>query len=426
MMKVLTRLFSTVLIMALCISVFPSSSVKAAEKSTTYISVETFAEYLAKEIDVEPVNGSYAEGLKGAGIIKAGELSSYDANITRGDSMVLLNRADEFLYGNQLEEKLVQLAIDKRISDIKKVTEDKRADVAKAYLKGFMKGYSNGAYCTDRNMKVTGKLTKKGAISCIEMLKDKSKRAKISPDGQLIRTTNLPKTAKNYPYILESFPNEYYDWKLLYEGAVITGENGKEIKQTYLVDYASPADIDKLKTEEYPDFQEVKKEYLDEWVEKARNHIEQIFNVNYRTLNDSWIEEIMKNHFSDNTPYDVLPRRQLKNYVRRATENKTIIESGKVAVDGSTLYRYAGNFYMRFYVKYRITSSNIRISAADEFSVKENPYGALVYSFFPIYLDGFTMNQWKEGFFDIELDEATGSIKDMGVAGTYLLPGERR
>jgi hypothetical protein len=258
------------------------------------------------------------------------------------------------------------------------------------------------------------------------MLKDNSKRAKISPDGQLIRTKNLPKTANNYPYILESFPNEYYDWKLGYEDAVFTGENGKVIEQIYLVDYASPADIDKLKLQGYADFKEAKKEYLDEWVVKAKKHIEQIFSANYRTLDDTWIEEVMKNHFSYNTAYDVLPRKQLKKYVERAIANKTIMECGNVAVDGSTLYCYGGEFYIRFYVKYRVLSSNIQLRATDELSVKENPYGALVFSFFPINLEGFTMKQWKEGHFDMKLNEATGSIRDMGVSGTYLLPGVRR
>lgn len=426
-MKELSKnVFATVLVSIMFIALLQNVNVKTAEAAEIYISVENYSKAIANEINITAVNDSYTEGLKAVGIIREGEFSSYDDNITRGDAMVILSRADEYLNGTEVTSELVQTAIDKRISDIGKVTEIKRVDVAKAYLKGFMKGYSNGAYCTDRELKVTKKITKEGALSCIAMLKNKSKRAKISPDGQLIRTKNLPKTAKNYPYILESFPNEYYDWKLRYEGAVITGENGKEIEQIYLVDYASPADIDQLKNIRYPDFKEVKKEYLDEWVVKAKKHIEQIFSANYQTLDDTWIEEVMKNHFSYNTAYDVLPRKQLKKYVERAISNKTILECGKVAVDGSTLYYYGGSFYMRFYVKYRVISSNILMSANDKVNVKENPYGALLYSFLPVNLEGFTLNQWKEGCFDIELDEATGTAKDMGFSGTYLLPGVRR
>jgi hypothetical protein len=426
MKELLKKVLVTVLVSIMFIVLSQNVDVKTAEATEIYITVEDYSKAIAYEINITAVNDSYAEGLKEVGIIREGEFSSYDDKITRGDAMVILSRADEYLNGTEITSELVQIAIDKRISDIGKVTEIKRVDVVKAYLKGFMKGYSNGDYCTDRELKVTKKITKEGALSCISMLKDNSKRAKISPDGQLIRTKNLPKTAKNYPYILESFPNEYYDWKLRYEGAVITGENGKEIEQIYLVDYASPADIDKLKSEGYPDFKEAKKEYLYEWVEKAKNHIEQIFSADYKDLDEVWIEEVMKNHFSYNTAYDVLPKKQLKKYVERAINNKTILECGKVAVDGSTLYCYRGNFYMRVYVKYRVVSSNIRMSATDELNVKENPYGTLVYSFLPVNLEGFTMNKWKEGYYDIELDEATGTIKDMGFSGTYLLPGVRR
>jgi hypothetical protein len=39
-------------------------------------------------------------------------------------------------------------------------------------------------------------------------------------------------------------------------------------------------------------------------------------------------------------------------------KNKTIVESSKVAVDGSSLYYYNGRYILRVYVKYRIKSSN--------------------------------------------------------------------
>lgn len=414
------------LIFTMYIALMQDVNGKTAEAAIAYITVEEYSKAVADVINIAAVNDSYVDGLKAADIIREGEFSSYNKNITRGDALVIINRADEYLNGDKGDAELVQLAIDKRISDIDKATVEKRTDIAKAYLKGFIKGYTNGAYCTDRELKVENKITKEGALSCIAMLKDKSKRAKISPDGQLIRTRNLPKTAINYPYILESFPNEYYDWKLKYEGAVITGQNGKEIKQIYLVDYASPADIDKLRIEKYPDFKEEKKKYLEEWVNKAKNHIEQIFSANYKKMDESWIEEVMKTIYSYNTPFDIFPKKQLKRYINRAIENKTILECDMVAVDGSSLYCYGGNLYMRFYVKYRVLSSEIRLSAGDELSVKENPYGALVYSFLPVNLEGFKMKQWKEGYFDIEMNETTGSLKDTGVAGTFLLPGVRR
>lgn len=47
-------------------------------------------------------------------------------------------------------------------------------------------------------------------------LKNKGKRFKLSYDGQVLRIINLPKNYKDYPYILASFPNSYYEKKMWY------------------------------------------------------------------------------------------------------------------------------------------------------------------------------------------------------------------
>lgn len=421
-MKVLFgKVLATVLISTLFIALFQNVNVKTAEAAAKYITVETLAENVAKEIAVDAVNGSYAEGLKRIGIIKDGEFSSYDANITRGDAMVLLNRADEYLYGDQMDEKLVQLAIDKRISDIKKVTEDNRIDVAKAYLKGFMKGFSNGTYCTDREMKVADKITKKGALSCIEMLKDKSKRAKISPDGQLIRTKNLPKTAKNYPYILESFPNEYYDWKFSYEITSETTYNektGKREKVVYknLVDYAKPADLDL--TNDIEDFLSVKKERMDTWVSKAQTHMEYIFKIDYRTSGEEWINQIVSASMSSGNKDSEENRREMLNkFLARAKDNKTVIESSLIATDGSSMYYFKGSYFLRFYVRYRITSSKKQYKSGEAYLEND-----LFYTNYPISLNDFELGEWKECFFDIELDNPYGTEpENLGVYRAYIV-----
>ncbi len=407
-MKVFTKLVATGLFMTLFISMYPSSEVNAAEKTVTYISVEAFSEHIAKEITVAAVNGSYAEGLKGMGIIKDGEYSSYDTNLTRGDAMVILNRADEYLYGDQVDRSLVQLAIDKRISDISKVDESKRADVAKAYLKGFMKGYSNGAYCTDRELKVTIKISEEGALSCIAMLKDKSKRAKISPDGQLIRTTKLPKSYKNYPYILASFPNAYYDWKFYYEIVTWTEYNEKtgkmeKVPLKNLVDYAKPADLDL--TKDIENFPSVKKERMESWVNKAKTHMECIFNIDYRTSGKEWIDLITSASMSSGIKDSEENRREmLTKFLVRAKDNKTVIESSLIATDGSSMYYFDGSYYLRFYVKYRIVSSKTLYKSGEAYLEND-----LFYTNYPILLNDFELGEWRECFFDVELDNPYGT-----------------
>jgi hypothetical protein len=404
MMKIVTKLAAAVLVTSLFISLLPAIDATAAEETDSYVTVDEFAEKVAKEIDATAVNGSFADGLIGIGIIKAGEFSSYDTDITRGDTMVLLNRADEYLGGTQVSSELVQTAIDKRISDISKVEEGKREDLAKAYLKGFMKGYSNGAYCTDRELKVTKKITKEGALSCIAMLKDMSKRAKISPDGQLIRTKNLPKYAKYYPYILESFPNAYYDWKFMFEGQ---GRRDPQtgIKTPYenIKDYAAPVDIDKIS--DFENFKEVRERNLDTWVKKVRTYLECVFNVDYRTIDDKWIEKVMTVDYTyGDEDYSKQTRERLQKYITDMKANKTIVESSKISVDGSTLYFYKGRYYLRTYIKYLIVSSNIKKNVDVDTLLQDKPFNAILFTReSPVDFMNFTVGKWREGYFDIDL-----------------------
>ena len=402
MKRILIRLATMLFIITVFTSIFSFNNVKAAEE-VMYCSVETFSSLVAKEINVSAVSDSYAEGLKAVGIIKEDDFTDFNMNISRGDALVILNRADDFLNRNILFPELIQLAIDKRISDIDKVAKDKRVGVAMAYLKGFMKGYSNGAYSTNRELRVSKKITKAGALSCIAMLKDKSKRAKISPDGQLIRTTKLPKSYKNYPYILASFPNAYYDWKFFYEITSETTYNektGKREKVVFkdLVDYAKPADLDL--TKDIENFPSVKKERMESWVNKAKTHMECIFNIDYRTSGKEWIDKIISASNSSGIKIsEDNEREMLTKFLEKAKNNKTVIESGLIATDGSSMYYFKGSYYLRFYVKYRIVSSKTLYKSGEAYLEND-----LFYTNFPIMLNDFELGEWKECFFDVELD----------------------
>lgn len=402
--SVLTKLMSAILFMLLLICV-PSS----AEASSKYISVEDYAKELAKELKLAPVEGEhsgYVNALIEKGIIKEGDFKSYKSDLTRGDCMVLINRADEYLYGDNLDKDLVQLAIDKRISDIGKAKKSKREDIAKAYLKGYMKGFSNGDYSTDRRLKVNGKFVAKDALNCIKMLRNESLRNKISPDGQLIRTTNLPKNADKYPYILASFPNEYYDgWKFMFEGVTLSTydtEKGKWNVRELIPyeEYAYPFEIDK--STDIENFAELRKEMLDTWVEKARRHLELIFNVDYRTIDEEWVEELLKTDYTyDYWGMEENTRNIIEKYVKRMKDNKTIIESDKIAVDGSSLYLKNGHYHLRVYIRYRINSSKA-IYADNEIY---NSNDLLYTSGYPVCFDPFNIGMWKEHIFEIVLTD---------------------
>ena len=399
-MKVVTKLAATVMVTSLFFSLLPAIDATAAEETNTYVTIEEFAEKVAKEIDVTAVNGSFVDGLIGIGIIKAGEFSSYDTDITRGDAMVLLNRADEYLNGTQVSSELVQTAIDKRISDIAKVSEGKRVDVAKAYLKGFMKGYSNGAYCMDRELKVTKKITKEGALSCIAMLKDKSKRAKISPDGQLIRTKNLPVMAKKYPYILESFPNEYYDWKFTYEG-VSRYVNNKEVELVDGVDYAAPVEVNKIT--EFGDMATLRSERMDKWINDAKVYLNNILNVDYRTIDDAWIDRVIET----NDAFRYAPnmwRISLERYMKMMKENKTILECKQVDIDPSSLYFFDG-LYLRVHVKFRVVSTEVPLNMAADTLHESEAHNSILFSPYFVNMRQKQFGIWQDGYYEVKISE---------------------
>jgi len=404
----LKKVIAIILMAAILTTSGVLASDNTAEAAVINIKVDAFAKALANAIGLQPITGTqkstYVNALIEKGIIKEGDFTSYTSYLTRTDGAVILNRADEYLYGDTLDADLVNVALEKRISDINKIKESKRIDVVKCYLKGYIKGFSNGDYSTDRAWKGSSKLSKAGALNCIKMLKIPSLREKISPDGQLIRTTKLPKNAKLYPYILASYPNRYYEKGLAYEGVTRT-KNGKDFPLVSLVDYYAPVDIDKLT--EY-DFATAKKKYLDTWVGKVKTHFELIFNVDYRTIGDEWLEAVTAtdSYYAHGSMID-LTTKKLGKYIEGMKANKTIVETSKVAVDASSLYSYEGSYYFKVYVKYRIVSSAIPSTTDIETYLSEKPYNKLVYSRSIVDLSGFTLGKWKEACFNVALDEPT-------------------
>ena len=400
MRKMISMIMTILLVFTMIAKVEP----KQAEASSLKITISEFAEELVKELGTASEGITAIDVLMSSGIIKTDEFKDYSKNLTRGDMLMLLSRADDYLYNTVIDDKLIEEVIEKRIYDIGKISKDKREDVAKGFIKGLMKGYSNGKFSGNRNLKLINKITKEGAMASLKMLKDKSLRAKISPDGQLIRTTNLPKYAKYFPYILASYPNAYYDWQFAYEGqARVNPETGKRTPYKYLEEYASPVDIDRIT--DFENFKEVKEQYVDEWVNKVQTYMECVFNVDYRTIDDEWVNKLLSADYSHvNKDAEKITKDEIKHYIWRMKENKTIVESSTIAIDKSSLYFYDGSYFLRTYVKYRIVSSNEKYGADVDKLIYENPYGKILYTSFPLVcLNKFTTGEWKEGYFEVEL-----------------------
>jgi len=420
--KRVTKLINLLLIAVIfTTSVFKVSD-RSASAATTYITVEAFAKALANEIELKSVTGTessgYVNALITAGILMDGEITSYTKNISRADALVLLNRADEYLYGDTLEAGLVELALKERISDISSIDKAKRTDVVEAYLKGFMNGYSNGSYSSNRQIKGSSKVSKEGALNCIKMLKNKTLRGKISPDGQLIRTNDLPKNAKRYPYILASYPNAYYEGGFAFDGVTQTID-GVVVDMINIEDYAAPADVEK--TTMYTDFPTVRKENIGKWVNKVKTYMKNIFYVDYRTIDDEWIEAMIATDDFGQLGYETQIRDLLNDYVKGIKKNKTIVKYNTVAVDGSSLYYYNGVYYLRAYVEYQIVSTIVPSKVDIDTMLDDWPHNNILFSSWRVDLRGFQLGKWTKGYFDVRLSEPinTNGV-GLGINGTTL------
>ena len=346
----------------------------------------------ATDLQVDATKSSpYLSAALTAGIVKDGDFSDYTKYTTRTDAAVILNRADEFLHGDKVDSGLLQTVLEGRISDIKKIASGKREAVAKIYAKGFMKGYSNGYYIKSREFRGSEYMTTSGSKGAISMLKDTNKRAKLSPDGQLIRTTNLPKNAKMYTYILETYPNSFYEMKFLYQRSKYYFEP-KE-----LIDYASPVKFKDINFHG-KDMQGVLDKYLNTWIERAETNLSSRLNVDYRTIDNKWINTLRSAY----TQYgeainDKRITDDIKDYVNQVKKNKIVIQSKIITIEPSTLYKNNADYCFRVYVKFKVTYSGTKLTAEDMI------FGD------SIWMPKLKKNTWYDGIYDIRLGTINGS-----------------
>ena len=382
----LTIIFTSILI--------PGPATRAAsEKTSNDISVNEFVKQIVQAVKLDVSSDqdtAYIEAAKTAGILKEDDFSDYSENITRTDAAVLLNRADEYLHGDKVKDQLLDFMLKKRISDIKKIPESKREAVAKVFAKGIIKGYFNGYYIQNRSFMGEEYITNTDAKSYIKLVTNTSKRAKLSPDGELIRTTNLPKNAKRYEYILACYPNKFYERNFdFYSWDGYTESKRDKKEEIYPVEMRKS----KFRTwnDEWPFSVEMDK-YLYDWSKEAETYLNYIFNVDYRTVDKKWVKGLASCYTSSNLNYvDVIN----KYYIKNMKKNHVIVQSKIIAVEPSILY-YDSDYCMRAYVKYRINAKNIN---DEQFH--------LIYATYP-HLKNLKNGVWREGIFDIRFGTNNG------------------
>nr|WP_283809099.1 copper amine oxidase N-terminal domain-containing protein [Tumebacillus amylolyticus] len=88
--------------------------------------------------------------------------------------------------------------------------------------------------------------------------------------GRKTRTTNLPKNAADFPYILEDLPNEMYE-------------------MPYRTMKDDPLTVPKVLFETE---NELNKKNIDLWADRIRKHFELVLNANYNTIDSNWVDQL--------------------------------------------------------------------------------------------------------------------------------------
>lgn len=363
------------------ISVVPSAAQAATKEQT--ISVGAFAKKLQKVTKA-----------KESDLFLKGEFKDKKKAINNGEAALLVNRADEAKNGTAYSKKLYQQVKEKyRITGILKLGEKKQDAIRKCFVKGIMIGYSNGEYSQNREFHPSYKLTIPEAHKILLRLENKKKRVKLSPDGQVTRTTNLPKNYKSYSYILASFPNSFYEKKFTYQ---VTKWNKKPKE---FEDYTRPKNLRKDKLITYANkykMSEVLDKYQDIWCKKVEDNLRLRLSFNYQTVTNEWMNDLRKTYIIyDDKEMDKSRPKNIRDYANIAKKNKVKMQVQQVVVEPSTMYAHHG-FWVRVHVKFKLTS------AKEFYSPNSLKQRNLIYGS-EIYLQNWKKNQWYEGDFDIEL-----------------------
>lgn len=274
---------------------------------------------------------------------------------------------------------------------------------------GIMPGTSNGIFSTNRAFYPKETVSKVNSKIYIKRLFQKETRKKLSPDGQLLRTLNLPKNYKKFDYILASYPNSYYEATFDYERYI----DKKMVKGR---DYDDPVDIKKSKLtlfndETYP-MTEIMDLYLDQWVDTVKRNMEARFNFDYRTSpkTPEWVNNLRKTYYLFGDDYDLRITRDIQKYVKRAVKNKVIVK-GSVDIDRSSLYESVGTFYLRTHVKFKIVSAKSLSNQTDVFYADSSN------------IENLQKGKWLDRYFDIAVASSNGlsTGKDYAVSEDALM-----
>jgi hypothetical protein len=346
-------------------------------------------EVVADVLDLEQIIIKY----ENLGILMEDDFEDYTHNITRQECALILGRY--LIYsGETIDNNLRSTLIsNKRLSDYEYINKKYREYAMDAFTAGIMPGDSNGYGMKSRKFAPEKEMSASEISSVILALIDLDKRRTFSNDGQLIRTTDLPVNHEDFPYILETYPNSFYEMK--YEFMMYHGFSEKWVKDYFTVNYlkknysyskyidingrmwyqtdkeiekpyntfCTPAMIknnaydfycysdfesDFEITSYFTDFNSIYSYFEEDWCKVINDYLSLKYNVDYSTIDSKWAEKMNKVSCS--------PDSQAADYIKRVKKNKTKIESKVISVEPSTFYYHCSSKFIRAYVKFRVTS----------------------------------------------------------------------
>ena len=301
------------------------------------------------------------------GVIGKSDFKKANKSITVKEASGIMVKADKLLYGTEVSSDDIEFVTQNRISDVKKEKGEYKEYLATAYILGFFEGKAE-IYSHKRELSPGSKLTASSGNKLIQRLVSKEKRVPLSEDFQVIRTENLPHNAEYYSYILDSFPDEYYDTgfngitkNFFDKGTGLGADTLSERMQRKSFGFVYPFETKEFNKLRYPgpEFSYSSDVFLDCYrnnesmltlSESSVEFYEYALNVDYRTIkNDTEWKKIMGKYLSED---------EIDDYIKHCIENKTVIESDLVAADVSSVYWYNGDYNCKVYAHVRIVSDD--------------------------------------------------------------------
>lgn len=394
--------------------------------------------------DAEP----YSAALIREGILESNEVKKADEKLSNQEAALLLYRA-ALKYNCKNDREVVANAKKyERISDKKSIVSKYEEAVYFCFGNGIMPGTSDGEYSHTRSFNAKNTILESDAVLYCKRLFDETKRVPMSPDAQVIRTTNLPVQAKLYPYILESFPNVYYDTNYLYMYNLETDDRAyPECPGVvgFMESWCTPSTVEEFSkkqperckiftsTTDYLGYEKVGmnkvvERYRDTWEQQAKRYLELVFNFDYRTVrkDTEWQEEI-KNLNAFYTEWEKGTswgscggvtgiNEWMDNFLDNAEKYHTVVECSDIDFDMSTLFyselfSERSPYTIRVHLRYRITTD---AETGHSEMAEVIPVRALG------LWDHFTsFGEWKDVYAELTFD--TNSFDRTGIGGIRVI-----